>query len=151
MTEYKITLPPLKLSPKERESKLKRMFNENQESAQTLIFSYLNQPATTTEIVDALKNYYQHPFDRTTTYRILKDLTSQGILFIKTSTEAVTTTDNSPVLKKIKAKYYKFIQRIPPHFRTRFKLIYYFGVTDFGKEFIPWCCKLLNFEMEEEK
>ena len=84
-----ITLPDIKFNPEEIISRNRRTLKEDFDKegilANVLVFTYLNQPTSTTDLANKLSFYYKKEFDRVKVYRALDRLVRLGIIFRATS------------------------------------------------------------------
>jgi len=151
--KYIIKLPEVRITPQEIESRIKRHLKEYKDGvlAKVLVFTYLYQPVSATELTKKLKNYYYQEFDRATIYRYLVALTERGLLGTTTAGYAMSLEKNNEILNEVKKKYMDFVQNIPDQFRIKFQNVKYFFVNDYGEKFVPWCCEIIGFKYSERK
>jgi len=156
--KFKIKLPDQEIKPEVIEKRNKAMFTEDLEKdgilAKSLVFVYLNQPASTTEITKKMSSYYGIDFDRVKIFRALQKLNEKFILANATSGECLSLSDSErkEIHHEIIRKFYSFLRDIPEQFRRRFQNVNYFWVSNGeGFKYIEWCCKILGFECEVKK
>jgi len=155
--KFKITLPKQEIKPEITEKRNRAIFSDDLDKggilAKTFIFTYLNQPASTTEVTKAMNKYYDVDFDRAMVFRALQKLNDKFILASSTSGNCLSLTESErrEIHNEIIQKYYSFLRTIPDQFKKRFQNINYFWVSNGeGVKYIEWCCKLLNFDYEEK-
>ena len=156
--KFKITLPEREHNPQDSEKKIKAMFKEDADRggllARALVFLYMKQPCSTTDLKDMISNYYGVDYDRTAVYRALRKLIDKHLV-ASTTTGIIlhlSEAERSEVHHEITKKYFEFLNKIPEQFRKRFQNINYFWVANGeGVKYIDWCCKVLNFKCEKIK
>ncbi len=158
MKKFKIILPEQEIDEKETESKNRANFSKDLAKggllAKSLIFTYMNQPVSTTEITKLLNDYYKMDYDRSSVFRALQKLSEKHIIATTTTGTVMHLPegDRSEIHKKVVEKYYAFLHKIPTQFQKKFQNINYFWVSNgLGTKYIEWCCKLLNFKIEGGK
>ena len=151
--KYKINLPETQVTPQEVEARIRAKLKTFKEGilAKVFIFTYINQPASTTEVTKKMKAYYHQDFDRATVFRYLSELVDSGLLTKTNSGYALTYEHNSLIIRAIKDKFQEFMKTIPEQFRKKFKNINYFYASEYGEKFIPWACEVIGFKVKELK
>jgi hypothetical protein len=154
--EFKIDLPELKVNKEQKEqeirAKFKEDFNKGGNLTQVFIFTYLNQPASVTEITDSMSKYYQKEFERTAVFRVLNRLVKLGLIHTTTSGMVVHTPNNErkDVHNLIITKFKRFLEGIPEPFKKRYTDVNYFWLANGeGMNHLDWCCRILGFKCEE--
>jgi len=158
MTKIKIILPDLKISEEQREKEIRALIKDDFERkegllAKVLVFTYLNNPLSITELTNKLKEYYQKEFDRSNIFRVVERLVGLGLLFKTTSgyVQSLGESERKPIHDKILEKHRKFLDKIPVPFRQRYNDVNYIWISNgIGTKYLEWCCKLLNFKYVEE-
>lgn len=147
--EYQIELPPI-----DRNQELliiKKTLNEsnNKILAKALIFVYLNQPCSTGELINKLSSHYKVPISRGSGYYAVNSLLHLSM--IKQETYSNATLSNNEIHQKIVRKHKDFLVKIPENFRKKYTNVFYNYLTDFGREFIEFCCKILEIKCTKKK
>ena len=151
--KWKINLPESKEDPEIAKARTRAVLNNhnNKDMASAFVFLYLSQPATTTEVLEGMSSQYKRPFDRSSIYRHLKKLEQMGLITSEKISSVIRGNDNE-IHRKIKKKYYIFIDNIPKNFQERFRNLIYFYVTPAGEEYIPFVASdVLGFEVDGYK
>ena len=158
MKQFKIELPENPITKEEIFAKNRGMFNQDLQRggilAKVFIFTYLNAPASTTEITEKLQAYYRIEFNRGTVYTNLKKLVDLGLLHTATSGDIFSTPENErkEIHEQILKKFLEFISKMPTSFRKRYDAVNYFWISNGdGMQYIEWCCNLLGFKIKEQK
>lgn len=156
--EYDIELPEQNIKPQEIEARYRGMFNMDYKNggilAKVLIFAYLHEPTTITEVTRKLNDYYKEDHDRANIYRTMKKLEDKNLLHRATIGYVFTIpeSEQTDMHKKIINKYHHFLTAIPVPFRKAYTdMTYYWVSNGEGMKYVEWCCKILNFKFKKIK
>lgn len=156
MMEFKIKLPKNPVNTEEVKQRNRKMFSEDIERGilgKVFIFTQINQPVSNDDLKELLQDYYHLEFDKNRIKIATKRLNDLGLLHSITSGDLMTLPQNehSDLFREAYKKFFKFLDHIPKQFRKSYTRITYYWVSDEGKEYVEWVCKLLNFEVEKSK
>jgi len=158
MSKFKITKPEVPVSREEVRNNNNRMFNEDSQKngilAKTLVFTQEEEPVGAYELQILLQKYYKVEYDKTSVSRALKKLNNLGLLHGITSGELMTMEDNEmlPIHRHAFAKFRKYLEHIPKQFHRQYTGVFYYWVSNGdGQDYLEWCCRLLGFQIEQEK
>jgi len=129
--------------------KIRAFLKQNPEFSKILISLFIIKPASVSELTQYINENFNNFIDRTTVYRKLIVLQNKGLVSSINSAEAFVSNKNSEEIEKIKEKHTKFLHSLPQQFRTKFKNVLYFTVTDYGKEFLEWCGNVIGLKVKK--
>lgn len=155
--KIKIILPEIEIDEKTKESIIRKTLKEDFDRggilAKCLVFIYLNDAVSTTELTKYLRNYYQIEFDRVNVFRAIQRLTNLHLTNMVQSGYIINLGkgERKEIHELILQKHLSFLQNIPTQFRAKFNDVNYVWVSNGeGTKYLKWCSELLNFKYKEE-
>ncbi len=117
--------------------------------AKVLVFLQLTNPCSINELRDKICKHYEEDIERTKILRAIKKLQYFGLIYETTPNEILLEKESEGIHTHIVAKFNKFLNGIPTQFRKNYGNMSYFWVSNgSGIKYLPFCCKLLGFEIE---
>jgi len=152
----KISLPPPKIDKQKREQQIKKILSDDFEKkegylSKVLVFCFMNQPLAITEIKNFLQNYYKIEIDRNIVSRNIDRLYHLNLIERITPGEilAINEGDTDIILRKIENKHRNFLNKLSKQFRKQYNNVNYVWVSNEGKNYLEWACKLNDFNFEK--
>jgi hypothetical protein len=156
--KFEIELPKVVQTPESKRSIIRGAINEDNARegllAKTLIFTYLHQPVTVTEITNHLNAHYGLDIDRTKIYRALMWFVQKNIMVMESTNVifSLEPTELTEIQLEVERKHRKFLSPIPKQFASRFEKVNYYWISNGeGLNYIEWCCKILGYKITEIK
>lgn len=148
-------MPKKSINNQEKKFQIKSLLGEdfhqkNGILTKVLVFLQINQPCSTNELKDKICKHYEEDIERTKIARAIKKLQYFGLIYETTPNEILLSQEGGEEFRNhILAKYNKFLDGIPTQFRKNYGNMSYFWVSNGnGIKYLPFCCKLLGFEIE---
>jgi hypothetical protein len=135
--EFEIEFPEVNVGSEE--ARIRRWFKENPNYAVLHLIVLGNKVVTITEATDYFCEILKREVDRAEVYRMMKRLVFKGLVGMIHIGDVLRSQHNNELHSLIKQKYLKFLDKIPEQFRRKFRNIFYFYPTPFGKKFAEWC------------
>jgi len=131
--------------------KIRSLLTDDPVASRCLVYVYLNEPASVTEIVNSITQIENIVYDRSTIWRKLKLLKSLGLIVeIPIAEIANESKTNSELHKKVKIKW-KQISKRHENNQLIYKKLFsmsFFAVTPKGEEFLDWAIEKHNLPFE---
>lgn len=155
--KLKINLPERDFGEEQIELKNKRIISEDFEKggvlAKAIVFLYMEQPTSVSELTQNLNDYYNQDYDRTNIFRVLKKLSELHVIARASIGYilAIPGNEQKEIHKKCIEKFHNFLNNIPMPFRNHYQDVNYFWVKNGdGLKYVEWSCKLLKIKYEKE-
>ena len=147
--EYEIEFP--EISRTTVEAKTRAWLKKNPTYAKLFLLVVAKKAISITEATNDLCELEGREIDRAEVYRMMKRLVYKGLVQMIHIGDVMRSTHNNEIYRLIKLKYYDFLKPIPEQFRKKFRNIFYFTPTKFGKKFVEWCGEVAKVKVKRLK
>jgi predicted transcriptional regulator len=130
------------------EAKIRAWLKENPSYARLLLIVIGNKASSVTELTDLISKIEGKTIDRSEVHYMLKKLANHGLVKPIHIGDVLRDSQNNEISNLIKSKYFEFLKNIPQQFKTRFRNVFYFVPTDYGKKFIEWCGQVTKVKIK---
>lgn len=159
--KYKVLKKTNNIDIEEQRARIRRTIAEDMQKEKgtgmlpkCLVFLYtLNHRSIgkITEIVKELISHYKTDYNRDKVRYGLDKLFNLGLVSMKTGGELVASKweDLNESERYAQASYMNFVSNLPKHMKNNYTNTRFYFVNEEGERFVPWACKQLGFDVEE--
>jgi len=129
-----------------RDSKVRALLSKDPVASRCLVYTYLKEPATVSEIVESIAETESIAFDRATIWRKLKLLSNLGLIIEIPISTVLNSDTNSKIHKEIKEKWREISKKHEnnPVIYKKMLGMSFFVVTPKGENFLSWAIEKHN-------
>ena len=130
----------------DRDSKIRALLSKDPVASRCLVYTYLKEPITVTELGETIAEMESIVYDRATIWRKLKLLSSLGLIIEIPVSTVLNSNINSEIHNRIRKKWNKISKKHEnnPVIYKKMLGMSFFVVTPKGEDFLGWAIEKHN-------